>query len=556
MSLGVPAWAAELKLHYESGASSQFILHGNVRDRFAVPSGGGVEFGDLLFFLKRTLLSGFDVILSYDLGNGIRVEKGGEAVAQSPALDGRQEWPKAPRQAAEALTRFFRYAANLSRLGQGTLRVACLVQGAEMVAPASYPNQDASAVAMLLREWGSDDLLTGHPLATFLIADTLADLHPILARNPRSFGVKVPLPDAAQLALALGKLGGQCPDALDAFAGRHEMLASQLVGSAVSSVESLVRIRQHTRQPLSPEDIGRQRKELVERDCGDLVSFVDSKRTLDDVHGQPALKTWLRQDLALWRAGDTRSIPMGYLVCGPVGTGKTYLVECLAGEAGVPVVKLKNFRDKWVGSTEANLERIFRLISALGRCFVFIDEADQALGRRDSRADDGGLSGRIYSLFAQEMSNTANRGKVVWILATSRPDLVEVDLKRPGRVDVKIPIFPTATAAESFSLLSALANRLEIKLDPGLLDRFGDKVPLLLTPGAAEVLATKIYRLTRADGLSVGEAFGRCLENYQPPVPAEIIERQIGLAVAESTDISFVPESFRKRRPAKPADIE
>jgi hypothetical protein len=50
---------------------------------------------------------------------------------------------------------------------------------------------------------------------------------------------------------------------------------------------------------------------------------------------------------------------MGYLLCGPVGTGKTYMVECLAGDAGVPVVKLKNFRDKWIGSTEGNLEKIF-----------------------------------------------------------------------------------------------------------------------------------------------------------------------------------------------------
>ena len=91
---------------------------------------------------------------------------------------------------------------------------------------------------------------------------------------------------------------------------------------------------------------------------------------------------------------------MGYLLCGPVGTGKTYLVECLAGEAGVPVVKLKNFRDKWVGSTEGNLEKIFRLLQALTRCFVFIDEADQALGSRDPAANDSGFSGRIYSMMA------------------------------------------------------------------------------------------------------------------------------------------------------------
>src|SRR5258708_7187817 len=68
------------------------------------------------------------------------------------------------------------------------------------------------------------------------------------------------------------------------------------------------------------------------------------------------------------------------------------MVECLAGEAGVPVVEIKNFRDKWVGYTEGNLEKIFRLLQVLTRCFVFIDEADQALGRRESGANDSGLS--------------------------------------------------------------------------------------------------------------------------------------------------------------------
>ncbi|MCZ7640449.1 MAG: ATP-binding protein [Verrucomicrobia bacterium] len=55
--------------------------------------------------------------------------------------------------------------------------------------------------------------------------------------------------------------------------------------------------------------------------------------------------------MALWRQDQTELIPMGYLISGPVGTGKTFLVKCLAGEAGVPVVVLKNFRDKWYGST-------------------------------------------------------------------------------------------------------------------------------------------------------------------------------------------------------------
>ena len=163
---------------------------------------------------------------------------------------------------------------------------------------------------------------------------------------------------------------------------------------------------------------------------------------------------------------------MGYLLCGPVGTGKTFLVECLAGEAGVPVVKLKNFRDRWVGSSEGNLEKIFRLIRALGRCMVFIDEADQTLGKRDSGANDSGLSGRIYSMIAQEMSDSGNRGRVLWLLASSRPDLIEVDLKRPGRIDVKVPLLPTSTPAESAQLIGMLAKRYGLALE-----RRGSRAP-------------------------------------------------------------------------------
>src|SRR5947208_16765657 len=135
------------------------------------------------------------------------------------------------------------------------------------------------------------------------------------------------------------------------------------------------------------------------------------------------------------------------------------MLDCLAGEAAGPVVKFKNCRERWVGSTEGNLEKIFRLLQALTRCFVFIDEADQALGKRDSGSNDSGLSGRIYSMMAAEMSRPENRGRIIWVLASSRPDLIEVDLKRPGRVDVKIPIFPTSDASESWALLRALCKR-------------------------------------------------------------------------------------------------
>ena len=238
---------------------------------------------------------------------------------------------------------------------------------------------------------------------------------------------------------------------------------------------------------------------------------------------------------------------MGYLLCGPVGTGKTFLVECLAGEAGVPVVKLKNFRDRWVGSSEGNLEKIFRLVRALGRCMVFIDEADQTLGRRESGSGDSGLSGRLYSMIAQEMADTANRGRVLWILASSRPDLIEVDLKRPGRVDVKVPLLPTSTAAESAQLDRRARETLRAAaFRRGSSRSSTPQMPTLLTPGAAEALVVKAYRRSRTENVSGAAALEACLDGYQNPVPADVLEFQMRIAIREATDLAFVPPAFHK----------
>jgi hypothetical protein len=284
---------------------------------------------------------------------------------------------------------------------------------------------------------------------------------------------------------------------------------------------------------------------MVERDAPGLIEFVESSRTLEDYHGQDSLKSWLRQDIALWRLNDVRALPMGYLLCGPIGTGKTFLVECLAGEAAVPVLKLKNFRDKWIGSSEANLEKIFRLIRALGRCIVFIDEADQTLGRRDSGPGDGGLSGRLYSMIAQEMSNAANRGKVIWVFASSRPDLIEADLKRPGRIDVKIPILPAATPAQACALITALAGRFGLELSHTEVEGLRIPLPQLLTPGAAEALVVKAYRVARTEKVTAAQALRRSLEGYQSAIPPDVLELQIRLAIREATDLAFVPQELQ-----------
>ncbi len=535
-----PAWATELALAYESGAHGQFILYGNVHDRLVV----GNELAALDTYLESVLLATFPVVFAFDLGNGLSILRGGELIAKWSGGKS-QELPRDPTAALLYVGHYLRYLGNLRTLTQAEPPpVAIILRGVDQLLPADGSGLEHGSLTSLLRAWAGASPFSELPFTSILLADNLNDVERLVAFDPLVARIKVSLPDSNAIQTALGQLKLKYPAAFSA-AMDPASTATALVGVTLSALQSLVRKRAHVGQALGDADIAQIKKTLVESDTSELVEFIESRRTLDDYLGQDSLKQWLRDDLALWRSGDIHALPMGYLLCGPVGTGKTYLVECLAGEAGIPIVKLKNFRDRWVGSSEGNLEKIFRLIRALGRCMVFVDEADQTLGKRDSGSNDSGLSGRLYSMVAQEMSDTDNRGRIIWILASSRPDLIEVDLKRPGRVDVKVPLLPTTTAEESVTLLTTLARRFDMGFTEQQLQELIAIVPTLLTPGAAEALITKVYRQARTKNVAPFVALQACLQDYQSPVGADVLEFQMRIAIREATDITFVPPALR-----------
>ena len=106
------------------------------------------------------------------MGNGIRVEKGGEIFSKWPQLQQDATFPKAPRPAVEFLTHYFRYVANLARLNREGRQVACIIRSADLLAPMVQGglDYDLSALASLIRDWASESLLVSHSLASFLIA--------------------------------------------------------------------------------------------------------------------------------------------------------------------------------------------------------------------------------------------------------------------------------------------------------------------------------------------------------------------------------------------------
>lgn len=568
-----PDWAKELIATYKANASSQFILHGNVNDRMLLPLDG--ELGNLEDFLYKSLLKSFDIVLSYDLGKGLVVikESKPDIFSLDKVIPCGGPYPKAPKQAIEAVSQYVRARYNLNVINPKTekYRVAFIMKAAHLVCPVvqNNLNYDLSALALLVREWTIETAMLNSQFITFLICDNLNDLHPVLATNTRAKRIEIPLPSKQELKDSLDICLRKYPNAIEmddalkadkpaqdshaiseAIEDRNnqiDKIASGMVGVMTGTLEAMVKTKHYNNEYITDKDIVTIKKQMIERDANGLLQFMQSERTLDDLSNNDGVRNWIRKDIALWKKGKLNAVPMGYLFAAPVGCGKNFIVECIAGEAGIPVVTIGNFRDKFVGNTEANVERIFRFIDALGKVIVFIDEADQTMGKRDSGNSDGGLSGRVYSMFATKMSNPLNRGKILWIMASSRPDLIELDLKRPGRIDVKIPLFPTCTDDDAYALLKVVCKKVGVLLPDSLPLDLRSKMPKLLTPGGATTLASKVYRSIEIEALSPTDALTEALKGYQNPIPLETLEFQIGLAVKESSDKDFVPEYFQAR---------
>src|SRR5215831_3001496 len=222
LARSLPAWARNLAEAYESNAASHFIVHGNISDRMVLPNASGQRLGALPDFLLGALLSRFDVVLSYDIGNGIRVEKGAEIFSKWPHFQESQKDWKAPRPAVDTLTRYFRYCANLTRLNQPAVQVGCIIKNADLLVPALQGglNYDLNALASLMRDWSSESLLAGHALATFLVTENLNALHPLVDNDSRIARVRIDLPAPDDLAQAFEFLKPTYTCALREFSGQ------------------------------------------------------------------------------------------------------------------------------------------------------------------------------------------------------------------------------------------------------------------------------------------------------------------------------------------------
>jgi len=531
----LPAWAEELRKSYLRGEAWQFVLHGNVHD--LVPHLGKLV--PVSEFLCDVLLAPTkDIVLRYDVSSGVRVSKGRE---KDPRLDELKE-SRAPGRVLPAMERLLLSAD----------RIGAVIEYAETVAPAtdtSFASEADRASVVALHRWSMSPVLEEMDNLVLVVTETLSDLHPRLVANPRTATVKIPMPDEASRREAIGIAA---PSLEPRFAERLVEVTAGLKlvqvkailepapgGAAAKDAAALAESEEE-----ALDEVARRKREIIERECAGLVEFVEPRYGFEAVGGIESVKAELSAVAENLREGRRARSPMGILFTGPMGTGKTFVAEAFAKEARLPALKLKNFRSKWVGATEGNLERILSVVQAMGPVVVLIDEGDRSLGGEEGESD-GGTSSRVIARLKEFMSDGANRGRVVFVIMTNRPDKLDADIKRAGRLDRKIPFFPPQGPDEVEPVLQALLRR--YKLGGGVefpRDREAVSAPLSGYSNAEIEQVVLLAGERAGEGPVQASHLADAVHDFLPSRDREMLEYMELVAVFEASSRKLLPRKW------------
>ena len=552
-----PPWARELARKYFTKTVSTFILHGDIRDVVPTEDRDGARiYPPLRRFLTDDLFAARDVVVFYDRSAGIHFADAASRRDFSRALAGEERLagteyennlPKAPNKVFELLENYFRL-----RLSNGT-RVACVIDYAETVAPMAeasmYSAQDRQSL-VYLQKWSRDSLFLESDFTLTLLTENLTDLNQQLVQSPHTAEIYVPIPEGddrqAYIDWALDERGDRFRAHSDV---PPEALAQNTAGLNYTQLRTILADVLENQNRLTAATLSDLKKEFIEAEAYGMLEFIETDNSLDLIAGHTEAKRHLRQAAHAVQTGQHDVLPMGYLVSGPVGCGKTFLINCFAGEIGIPMVKLKNFRSQWQGVTEGNLEKILNLLEAMTPVAVMIDEADAALGDRDAQGDSG-VSQRVFSQIVSFMSDPAHRGRVIFFLVTARPDLMPVDLKRQGRAEEHLSLFYPHTRADREELLQVMMRRTGVDLPieavpPELLE--GER-----TYSGADMEAVLTRAAFRAagsnDGTVTPDILQETVNDFIPPTYPTEVELQQLAAVLECTSRDLLPERFRSMK--------
>ena len=579
----LPTWAEELKRRYLRGEASVFVLHGNVHDLVL----DGDELVSVADFLTHSVFEKKDIVVRYNLSTGCRFAKKAGKVEGAEAL----LIERTPDKVLPVLERLV-FSQN---------NVALVIEYAEMLAPsgeAAFSSEADRLSVVMLQRWSLAPQLEASDNIVILMAEIAGELHPKIVANPRVAAVKIPMPAIDDRKAVIRKVnpaldpasvdrlatitaglksiqiksilqpappGDDDPEARFRFIktlvpdeARARKLAAVTQGMPRDEIQELVGVTAPADVREQPHEeilrlIGKRKREVIERECFGLIEFVEAAHDFSIVGGIEEIKKELVSVARNIREGRTARVPMGLLFTGPMGTGKTFVAEAFVKESGLTGIKLKNFRSKWVGSTESNLERILGVIHGIGNVIVILDEADRSFGSGggDDDGGDGGTGSRVVARIKEFMSDTANRGRVLFILMTNRPDKLDIDIKRAGRLDRKIPFLYPQTCDEVEQIIAAqirkhkLTTTIEFPRDRAAVS---EKVVGYSNADfeAIALLASDYAADAGPDAPIAVQHFQQAVADYLPSRDLEMLEYMELLAVFEASNRRMLPAKYAR----------
>jgi SpoVK/Ycf46/Vps4 family AAA+-type ATPase len=150
-------------------------------------------------------------------------------------------------------------------------------------------------------------------------------------------------------------------------------------------------------------------------------------------------------------------------------------------------------------------------------------------------------------MIASQMGDTRYRGKLIWMLLTSRPDLLPIDLKRQGRAEVHLPLFNPRDEREVRYMFEVMGRKNKANLNPDLLP--DDLAQKQLSGADIEsiVLSAKRSALIQGHENIMADDLKRALEDFVPSAQGLEKEKQELAAVLECTSMSFLPHDWKTR---------
>ncbi|KAL7321939.1 Peroxisome biosynthesis protein pex1 [Mucor circinelloides] len=157
----------------------------------------------------------------------------------------------------------------------------------------------------------------------------------------------------------------------------------------------------------------------------------------------------------------------GLLLYGYPGCGKTLLASAVAKECGLNFISVKGpeILNKYIGASEKSVRDLFERAQAAKPCVLFFDEFDSIAPRRGH--DSTGVTDRVVNQMLTQMDGAEGLDGVYVLAATSRPDLIDPALLRPGRLD-KALLCGMPTFEERLEILEALASKMQLAADVDL----------------------------------------------------------------------------------------